>query len=1045
MGKTVVGILTIGAAIAVNFIPGVGQVISGALGAAFSGTAIGGGVTAFGFAAAQAVTGALTLGITAFGLQSLGGLLGLGPNAPKSDTASTAIKTSRPPRVSAYGTMRLYGAYILYETADAVSPNPFGNARGMAVDGYAVHDGPMTAPVTFYIGDDVVTWKSGVAYPGGFINGLADGKYGNDTVRFFYTDGQTPGTTIPEIISLLSGIWTSDHRGDGICLLYATFKSVKSKNFLKRFPSGTPPLSIAAQWQKCPDPWAADPTDESGWTWTENVIRHLMHYKMVREGIDYATKIAPSIDMWRDAADVCDESVPLKAGGTEARYRSCISHMHTQSHAEVNATMLAACDGWMATRPDGSLAIYAGKYYPPTVTIGPENIVSWDWEGVGVDDDEAVNEFVCSYISVAHDYNSVECDAWRNEDDIAERGQVLSQNMEIQTPSFGQVRRLAKRKMARVNAAFRGTITTNVSGRIARGHRYITLNLVEGGDTYYSGPAEIRAVTRNMQTGGITFSWVSADPDIDAWNAATEEGSPAANGDRVAPQPLSTPIIDTATAEFGYDGTSAQIMVLADSDDGDDITWYLRWKLDADSIWNEAEYTDINPSSTVELLSVLVPVNAMIDIAIAYGVGDGRISDWSTTETVDTSIEALAPTSPTELTITGTTVDSVSLSVRASTSPRHAYLNFTRDTVAVSPDFPGAPGDYETWTDTALVAGPYDYAAVSYNSSNIAGSPTPAFAINVGGFSFAGGSLPSGASLTRSGTGWYFNSSGVLTSAATDTARFDYRWNGTSWVAAGVLVEPSRENRIRNSVLAGSTTGVIGSGGVMPTNGAFIGTATGITREVVGSGTEDGMGYVDLRISGTSSNGGFADIYFEATTQSAAAIGNVFTASCFIKLTGGTLTGVDDIELTMLEYNSGSTVIATQEGAHLTPTSTRQRFASTFTCGNASTAYSRMLLRVDTTGGATLDITLRLYQPQFELGSGATSPIPTSGAKVTRNADALALDWATGRHVPDGAMTTRYGFDDTTTQDVATTVASGTATVPTTLNRHAILIAQKVS
>lgn len=1020
MGKTVVGILTIGAAIAVNFIPGAGTAIS--WGIAQSGLGLSLGAT---IGAVQAIT----LGVTVAGLQSLGGLLGLGPSAPKSDTASTAIKTSRPPRVSAYGTMRLYGAYILYETADVVSPNPFGNARGMAVDGYAVHDGPMTAPVAFYIGDDVVTWKSGVAYPGGLINGLTDGKYGNDTVRFFYTDGRTPGTTIPEIISLLSGIWTNDHRGDGVCLLYATFKSVKSKNFLKRFPNGTPPLSIAAQWQKCPDPWAADPTDESGWTWTENVIRHLMHYKMVREGIDYATKIAPSIDMWREASDVCDESVTLKAGGTEARYRSCISHMHTQSHAEVNATILAACDGWMATRPDGSLAIYAGKYYAPTVTIGPENIVSWDWEGVGVDDDEAVNEFVCSYISVAHDYNSVECDAWRDEDDITERGQVLSQNMEIQTPSWGQVRRLAKRKMARVNAVFRGTITTNVSGRIARGHRYITLNLVEGGDTYYSGPAEITAVTRNMQTGGITFSWVSADPDIDAWNAATEEGSPAANGDRVAPQPLSTPIIDTATAEFGYDGTSAQIRVLADSDDGDDITWYLRWKLDTDSIWNEAEYTDINPSSTVELLSALVPINAMIDIAIAYGVGDGRISDWSATETIDTSVEALAPTAPTELAITGTTVDSVSLSVRASTSPRHAYLNFTRDAVVASPDFPGAPGGYETWTDTALVAGPYDYAAISYNASNIASSPTPTASINVGGFDFSGGSLPAGASLTRSSDGWYRNSSGVVTLAGTNVARFDYRWNGSAWVLAGLLVEPAATNLLLQSddISNASWTKL---NATAPTASHLIedGTAAAGHRVRQQPSVTSGTSYVLSAVA--------QEIVGSAKRYLLLFLAGQFSANRYAKF--------DLVTGTVTYTSSGVTagVIAAGAGKW------RCWIAATATATGAADVQVRLsasggdnVLTYNGDGASGLDVA----HIQLEVGSGPTSIIPTTSAAVTRNAEALVLDWATNRHVPDGAMTTRYSFDDASTQDVATTVASGTATVPTTLNRHAILSAQKVS
>jgi hypothetical protein len=47
----------------------------------------------------------------------------------------------------------------------------------------------------------------------------------------------------------------------------------------------------------------------------------------------------------------------------------------------------------------------------------------------------------------------------------------------------------------------------------------------------------------------------------------------------------------------------------------------------------------------------------------------------------------------------------------------------------------------------------------------------------------------------------------------------------------------------------------------------------------------------------------------------------------------------------------------------------------------------------------------------------------------------LVLDWSS-RGIADGSHTVRYTFDDATYQDVSTTVASGTATVPTNLNRR---------
>ncbi|QOV95272.1 hypothetical protein [Novosphingobium sp. ES2-1] len=61
--------------------------------------------------------------------------------------------------------------------------------------------------------------------------------------------------------------------------------AVKAEDFQDIYPQASPPApSLVARWQACPDPAAEDPLDESGWTWTENPVRHLLHYMLVREG-----------------------------------------------------------------------------------------------------------------------------------------------------------------------------------------------------------------------------------------------------------------------------------------------------------------------------------------------------------------------------------------------------------------------------------------------------------------------------------------------------------------------------------------------------------------------------------------------------------------------------------------------------------------------------------------------------------------------------------------------------------------------------------------
>lgn len=619
MGKTLGSIIAVAAAIAVNAIPGVGQALSAAIGTTL----------------ATSVISAVTL----YGLQSAASLLGIGASSAKPDTTETSIKTSRPPRVSAYGRSRLYGAYILYETA----------GNGSAVDVYVVHDGKIDGIEARYLADEAV------AVTGTTVNQGADGRYKGGAVNLYTTDGSVPGAGIPAITALVPE-WAG--RGDGVVLLGLTAKSVKAKVFQDTYPQSTVPTpSLVARWQRCPDPAAENPLDEAGWTWTENGVRQLLHYKIVREGPRpalprsnagyaaallalrtawWARKIAPTLDYWIEAAAVCDSARALKAGGTEPLYRSAVAHKHVDQHKEPIGALLATFDGWLATRGDGALIVYAGKYYAPDEAdrIGPDEIVSYTWDGGDVDDDQAVNEIICSYISADHDYNTVETDAWRDEADITKRGQVLSAPLDAQVPSWGQSRFLAKRKMARTNAKNRGTITTNIAGRKVRGKRYIPLHLEEAGTVFFSGVAEITALTRNIK-GGVTFAWVAASGAVDAWNPATEEGDPASKGSRVAAEPLDAPTIDSLTLGDG------QLEIDVTGPDRDDLTWFTRWRLTGSSAWNEQTTADSDPGATVTLVIAGLPAGTDIDVEAAYQVGDGRVSPWSDTESTTTEDEEI--------------------------------------------------------------------------------------------------------------------------------------------------------------------------------------------------------------------------------------------------------------------------------------------------------------------------------------------------------------------------------------------------------------------
>ncbi|NBC37370.1 hypothetical protein GTZ99_12495 [Novosphingobium sp. FSY-8] len=654
----------------------------------------------------------------------------LGGSAQKPETTEGSIKNQRPPRVSAYGRSRLYGAYVLYVTS----------SNGTAIDIYAIHDGKLDGIETRYLGDDAMEML------GDFVGGGGDGRYSDYKVSLYTTDGSAPGTAFGTAVGMLPGVWTSSHRGDGVVALALFSAPVSNEKFSEIYPQGVPPTpSLVARWQACPDPEAEDPLDESGWTWTENPVRHLLHYMMVREFRPelpkadagyaaalramreewWARKIAPTLEYWIAAAQDCELERALSDGGTEARYRSCVSHKHTDKHQATKAAILATFDGWMATRADGAYVIYSGRYYAPTVTIGPDEIVSYTWQGGGVDDDEAVNHLVCSYVSSLHAYATVECDPWRDDTDIGNRGQELSESFDPAVPSHAQARYLAKRVMARRNAVNRGTVTTNIAGRIARGQRFIWLHLAEGNAVFYDGPAEITALSRTL-SGGVTFEWVQADPNIDNWNPATEEGEPAAVGSEVALESLATPTIDSAAAI--YDGASVRLQVQVNGPDRSDLTWYAHWRLAGASVWGADEaYSDADDGSAIILNTSVVPSNASVEVQVAYLVGDGRRSEWSSTTTVSTALSALAPSNVTSLAATGGT-GSAGISWRNPTSSNLGYVRLYRSATSsfsgaaqIGGDVSGGLGEVMSATYSGA-AGTHYFWARPYSSAGVAGT-----------------------------------------------------------------------------------------------------------------------------------------------------------------------------------------------------------------------------------------------------------------------------------------------------------------------------------
>ena len=235
--------------------------------------------------------------------------------------------------------------------------------------------------------------------------------------------------------------------------------------------------------------------------------------------------------------------------------------------------------------------------------------------------------------------------------------------------------------------------------------------------------------------------------------------------------------------------------------------------------------------------------------------------------------------------------------------------------------------------------------------------------------------------FSRASGGTRTNSSGVLELVGANVPRFDY--DPVTLQPRGFLIEEQRTNSIRNNTMVGA---VAGTPGTLPTNWASSSIGGISLTEIVSTGVENGIAYVDVRYAGTTSSSASGGITTDGTTQIAALSGQSWASSFYVRLVGGSLNGIASISNAIQERSSSATLLVATNDA-ITLTSVMRRVSVMRTLNNASTAFVNQQIRITPESGVAIDITLRIGLPQLELGAKESSVIPTSGAAATRAAD----------------------------------------------------------
>lgn len=258
-----------------------------------------------------------------------------------------------------------------------------------------------------------------------------------------------------------------------------------------------------------------------------------------------------------------------------------------------------------------------------------------------------------------------------------------------------------------------------------------------------------------------------------------------------------------------------------------------------------------------------------------------------------------------------------------------------------------------------------------------------------------------GGSFTRTGTSQasYYNSSGLLQTATTNTPRFDH--DPVTHAAQGLLFEESRTNRLLNSsnysAWAQVTASVSAAAGTAPDG-------TNTAQRVIANTIGVNNGLISQNVSGSFTTYTLS-IYAKAGSSNAlrlqpnSNIDSVITGyivtydlSAVTTTIGGSYGGkFSNIYAAIQDVGNGW-----------------YRCSTTYTVTGSTYTGSLVSWIYPYTGTPAAGANILLWGAQLEIGAQASSYIPTTSAMVTRGADILSLPAASWFNQTNGAWFSQF-------------------------------------
>lgn len=256
------------------------------------------------------------------------------------------IKQPTHPRRFVYGKTRVSGLLAHAESTD-------NDQKLHLVILVATHE--VNSFDTIYIDDQAVTLD-------GSGNVTAPSQYANK-VRIKTHLGTTGQAADTDLVAESESGWSADHKLSGIAYIYARLDFDRNA-----FPNGIPNISAIVEGKKVYDPRT------STTAYSANPALCMRDYLM--DTIYGVGASASEIDdtAFQSAANICDESVALAAGGTENRYEFHGVMQTNNAPKRILEEMVTSCGGTISY-VNGKFTIKVAKYVAPTITLDEDDVI----------------------------------------------------------------------------------------------------------------------------------------------------------------------------------------------------------------------------------------------------------------------------------------------------------------------------------------------------------------------------------------------------------------------------------------------------------------------------------------------------------------------------------------------------------------------------------------------------------------------------------------------------------------------------------------------